>query len=295
MFEEIATTARNAASIGAFIYLCAFLFGMITLMRQKPYSRSIMLALLLSGFVFQALGLNLRGIQVKGCPLGNLFEISQFISWSLVLLYFIVGTAFNLRSLGLFTAGLASCLSIASLLIPHWDEPYATENTQSGPWIELHASLAIFSYAIFAIVALVSFMFLIQQHGLKKKQFKGLYEYLPSVQTLDLVAKRLLITGVAVLSAALVFGFMFWINYPERVPLSKLLPTCLLWVGYLTVVILRIRKQLVTRRHAIASIALFIFAIISLWPVQSARREVELEPSKSSLNTEKVPDLPATK
>jgi ABC-type uncharacterized transport system permease subunit len=294
MFDEIATTARSAAAIGAFIYLSAFLFGVITLMRHKPYPQSIMLTLLLSGFIFQVLGLNLRGVQVKGCPMGNLFEISQFISWSLVLLYFIVGTAFKVRSLGLFTVGLASCLSTASLLIPGWDEPYPVENNQGEPWIELHASLAIFSYAIFAIVALVSFMFLIQQHGLKKKQFKGLYEYLPSVQTLDLLAKRLLISGVVVLSTALAFGFIFWANYPERVPLSKLLPTCLLWIGYLTVVILRIRKQLVTRRHAIASIVLFIFAIASLWPVQSARNE-NRKPPESKVNLQKALDNPVSK
>lgn len=279
MFDEIATTARSAAAIAAFVYLSGFLFTVVTLLRRKPYPQSVVLALLLSGFIFQSLCLNLRGIQVKGCPLGNLFEISQFISWSLVLLYFIVGTAFRLRSLGLFTAGLASCLSIASLLIPGWDEPYTRETTKGDPWIELHASLAVFSYAIFAIVALVSFMFLVQQHGLKKKQFKGLYEYLPSVQTLDMVARRLLICGVVVLSAALAFGFIFWINYPERVPLSKLLPTCLLWMGYLTVIVLRLRKRLATRSCAVASIVLFVFAIASLWPVQSARNEQRKSPN----------------
>ena len=225
--------------------------------------------------------------------MGNLFEISQFISWSLVLLYFIVGTAFSLKSLGLFTAGLTSLLSITSLLIPDWDLPYASK-TAVNPWIELHASLAIFSYAIFAIVALVSVMFLIQQHGLKKKQFKGLYQYLPSVQILDLVAKRLLIIGVMVLSAALAFGIAFWISYPERVPLLKLLPTGLLWIGYFSVMVLRIRKKLVTRRHAIASIALFIFAIASLWPVQSVRNENK-KPSETSLKAGKATNEPKSK
>ena len=99
---------------------------------------------------------------------------------------------------------------------------------------------------MFAIVALVSAMFLIQQHGLKKKQFKGVYQYLPSVQQLDLMAKRLLITGVLVLSAALIFGAVFWVNHPERVPVFKLSATCLVWAGYLTVVVLRIQK---TTRH----------------------------------------------
>lgn len=271
MLDEPATFARKLILIGALVYLSAFLFGVLTLLFQKQYQKTTMYTLLFGGFIFQLLGLNLRGIEVKGCPIGNIFEISQFITWSLVLLYLVVGPIFKLRLLDLFTAALASLFSITTLLVPRWDQAYSIKSPDSNPLIELHAALAIFSYAIFAIVALVSVMFLIQQHGLKKKQCKGLYPYLPSVQKLDLIAKRLLITGVFVLSAALVFGVLFWASYPERVPTFKLLTTLLLWFGYLTVVVLRLRKHLVTRRHAIAVICLFLFALISLWPVQSAR------------------------
>jgi len=284
MLEEIVISAREALAIGASIYLSAFLFGIIALLIRKPYPRAAMFTLLIGGFLFQTLGLNLRGAEIKGCPLGNIFEISQFIAWSLVLLYFLIGPAFKLRLLGFFTAGLAGLLAGTALLIPIWDHPYPPGIFGGNPWIELHAALAIFSYAMFAIVALVSAMFLIQQHGLKNKQFKGLYQHLPSVQQLDLMARRLLITGVVVLSAALIFGAVFWINHPERVPIFKLTATCLVWAGYLTVIVLRIQKRLVTRRHAIASIALFIFALASLWPVQSARDTIATE----------VPEVPQT-
>jgi ABC-type uncharacterized transport system permease subunit len=284
MLEEIVISAREALAIGASIYLSAFLFGIIALLIRKPYPRAAMFTLLIGGFLFQTLGLNLRGAEIKGCPLGNIFEISQFIAWSLVLLYFLIGPAFKLRLLGFFTAGLAGLLAGTALLIPIWDHPYPPGIFGGNPWIELHAALAIFSYAMFAIVALVSAMFLIQQHGLKNKQFKGLYQHLPSVQQLDLMARRLLITGVVVLSAALIFGAVFWINHPERVPVFKLTATCLVWAGYLTVIVLRIQKRLVTRRHAIASIALFIFALASLWPVQSARDTIATE----------VPEVPQT-
>jgi len=284
MLEEIVISAREALAIGASIYLSAFLFGIIALLIRKPYPRAAMFTLLIGGFLFQTLGLNLRGAEIKGCPLGNIFEISQFIAWSLVLLYFLIGPAFKLRLLGFFTAGLAGLLAGTALLIPIWDHPYPPGIFGGNPWIELHAALAIFSYAMFAIVALVSAMFLIQQHGLKNKQFKGLYQHLPSVQQLDLMARRLLITGVVVLSAARIFGAVFWINHPERVPVFKLTATCLVWAGYLTVIVLRIQKRLVTRRHAIASIALFIFALASLWPVQSARDTIATE----------VPEVPQT-
>ena len=91
------------------------------------------------------------------------------------------------------------------------------------------------------------------------------------MQKLDLIAKRLLIAGVTLLTAALIFGSIFWFNHPERVPVFKLLSTCVLWLGYLIVMILRLKKRLVTRRHAIASIALFAFAVASLWPIYSAQ------------------------
>lgn len=279
MLNDIAITDRDAIAIGAAIYLSAFLFGIIALLIRKPYSRTIMFVLLSGGFILQTLGLNLRGAEIKACPLGNIFEISQFIAWSLVLLYFIIGPIFRLRLLGFFTAGLAAILSGGALLVPSWDNAYPPGIFGGNPWIELHAALAIFSYAVFAIVALVSAMFLIQQHGLKKKQFKGLYQYLPSIQQLDLMAKRLLITGVSVLSAALIFGSVFWINNPELVPIFKLTATCLVWLGYLIVVFLRIQKKLVTRRHAVTAIALFLFALASLWPVQSARDTTTLQPT----------------
>jgi ABC-type uncharacterized transport system permease subunit len=271
MLDQIAMTDQTAFAVAAAIYGGSFLMGVITLLLRRAYPRALMFALLCGGFLIQTLGLNLRGAEIKACPLGNPFEIAQFLAWSLVLLFFIIGPAFRLRLLGFFTAGLAAILTAGSFAVPSWDRSYPPGIFGGNPWIELHASLAIFSYGVFAILALISAMFLIQQHGLKNKQFKGVYQYLPSVQQLDLMAKRLLITGVAVLSASLIFGAVFWVDNHDLVPIFKLTATCLLWLGYLIVMVLRLQKKLVTRHHAIATIALFLFTMASLWPVESAR------------------------
>ena len=275
MFESIAITDRGAIALGTLVYSSAFLFGLVNLLLKRGYSRMLMFSLLCGGFALQTLGLNIRGVEVRGCPLGNTFEIAQFICWSFVLLYFILGPVFRLQLLGFFTAGLASSLSAITLVIPAWDQPYEAGIFGGNLWIELHAALAIFSYGIFAIVAIVSAMFLIQQHGLKTKQFKGIYQYLPSIQQLDTMAMRLLVTGVGCLTAALLFGAVFWLENIDRVPVFKLSVTCLVWIGYLTVVVLRSQGRLVTRRHAITSIALFVFALVSLWPVQTARSDAQ--------------------
>jgi len=278
MLDELAMTDRHAFAVAAAIYGGAFLFGLVMLLLKRPYSRAIMFALICGGFLIQTLGLNLRGAEIKACPLGNPFEIAQFLAWSLVLLFFIIGPIFRLRLLGFFTAGLTTLLAAGSFLVPSWDHAYPPGIFGGNHWIELHASLAIFRYGVFAILSLVSVMFLIQQHGLKKKQFKGVYQYLPSVQQLDLMAKRLLFTGVIVLTASLVFGAVFWVDNFDLVPVFKLTATCLVWLGYLSVFILRIQKKLISRRHAIATIILFMLAIGSLWPVESAR---DAEPSNN--------------
>lgn len=270
MFEGIALTDRGALAVGACIYLSVFLFGLISLQLRKHYSRTIVLGLIAGGFALQTVGLNLRGIHVGGCPLGNSFELTQFIGWSVVLLYLIIGPIFRLRLLGFFCAGLATLLSAVSLMIPSWDQAYPINPAGGNPWVELHAALAIFSYGFFAMVALVSIMFLIQQHGLKKKQTGSIYHYLPSIQQLDQMGYRLILAGVLCLTAALAFGAVFYAENKELVPVFKLTVTCLVWIGYSSVAILRQQRKLVTRRHALSAIALFAFALLSLWPIQSA-------------------------
>jgi hypothetical protein len=106
MFNEFTMTDGIAFKVAAAIYGGAFLFGLISLLMRRAYSRTIMFALLCGGFLIQTLALNLRGAEIKACPLGNPFEIAQFLAWSLVLLFFIIGPAFRLRLLGGFTAGL---------------------------------------------------------------------------------------------------------------------------------------------------------------------------------------------
>ena len=272
MFAKLDLSDRNVFLVATILYGLTACIGLYGILRSKPYPRIGLLPLISIAFLIQTLALNLRGASVGGCPLGNPFEVAQFISWSAVLLYFIVGPVCQLRLLGFFTAAFSAILGLTATLLPAWDHAYPAGRFGGEPWIELHAALAIFSYGVLTILALVSAMFLLQQHGLKCKHHRGIYALLPSVQQLDTIAWRLLITGTICLSAALVFGVLFWLENPDRVPLFKLSMTGIVWLGYLLVVRLRLRKKLVTRRHAYAAITLFIFALLALWPVQTARQ-----------------------
>ncbi len=276
-------TDRALLWLGALLYLAGFLTGLIGLTRRQSAVglRTILNSLLVAGWVFQWLGLYQRGLAGRGCPLGNTFEIVQFVAWSAMLLYFFVGAAFRLSLLGLFTAGYAATLALVSLLIPEWDVVRGLRLFGNNPWIEAHAALAVFSYGVFGLLALTSLMQLLQNWSLKNKRLNGLFWFLPSVVQLEQINYRLVLLGVSLLSISLCVGASWWVRNTESVNLPKLLVTVGVWAAYLTVLLLRWRGRLVSVRFAWVCLAMFGLALLSLGPVDSNRhsyRPVTLTP-----------------
>jgi HemX protein len=269
--------------LGALFYLAGFVTGLLALVRRSHASapRAVLNSLLAVGWILQMSGLYVRGLATGGCPLGNTFEIVQFVAWSAMVLYFCVGTAFRTSLLGLFAAGYAALLALVSLLIPAWDATHGQKIFGSNPWIELHAALAVFSYGVFGLLALTSVMLLLRNWSLKHKQLNGLFSFLPSVVQLDQINYRLLLLGVVLLSFSLGVGAAWWLRDTASVNLPKLFVTVGVWFAYLAVWLLRWRAKLVSARFAWTCLILFILALLSLGPVNSSRHhEVILVPSE---------------
>src|SRR6478672_11408940 len=106
MFAEL--TDRTWLWAAAGFYFAGFLLGTIALLRQGRPSGSATYALIAIGYVVQLAGLGIRGRAVAGCALGNQFEILQFIAWSAITLYLVVGVTFRNSLLGYFTSCLAA-------------------------------------------------------------------------------------------------------------------------------------------------------------------------------------------
>ncbi len=266
--------------LGAILYLGGFAAGCYSLFRrqQSGLSRTLLNTLLAFGLATQTAGLYARGLTVGGCPLGNKFEIVQFVAWSAMVLYFVVGPAFQVSLLGLFTAGYAALLAFLSLLIPPWDLTRGVKIFGNNPWIEFHAALAVFSYGVFGLLALTSLMYLLQNWSLKQKQLGNLFWFLPSMAQLDQITFRLLLAGVAILSLALCVGASWWVRDFATVDLAKLAVTLGVWGSYLAALLLRWRRRLVSTRFAWVCVGMFLLAMLSLGPVNSSRHHQEPTP-----------------
>ena len=276
-------TDRALLWLGALLYLAGFLTGLAALTRRQSSAglRTLLNSLLVAGWIVQMSGLYVRGLAVGGCPLGNKFEIVQFVAWSAMVLYFFVGTAFRLTLLGLFTAGYAATLALVSLLVPSWDLIHGAKIFGKNPWIELHAALAVFSYGTFGLLALTSLMHLLQNWSLKHKRLNGLFWFLPSVVQLSQINYRLLALGVLLLTFSLGVGASWWLRDTASVNIPKLVVTLGVWLVYAVLLILRWRTWLVSVRFAWVCFVMFFIALLSLGPVNSSRHhEVILTPER---------------
>ena len=261
-------------SAATLLFGIGFLYNYFQLKSKDSYSHTLTYLFLLFGFVLQSIALYMRALVIHACPLGNTFEILQFIIWSLVLLFLLIRPVIKIKALGLFIIFIAALASTISLSIPSLDSSYLNSLEASDPFIELHASLAIFSYAIYMLLAIVSSMLLIQQWGLKKQRFQGLFRYLPAVQKLDSIANVLVWIASFTLFVGILFGSFYWNENPETVPLFKLLLTTFILTLYCVVGVLKYLNKITPQKQAIAYIVLFALAILSLGAVQKDKPEI---------------------
>ncbi len=245
--------------------------GTLQLVREQRHSRPLMWSLLGAGLVTQTAGLYVRGMQIGACPLGNPFEILQFIVWSTVLIVLVVGPVFHVRLLGLFCSAVAAGVSLLSLTIPGLDYPYSGSLFGGDPIVELHAALSIFSYGLLALVVMVSVMYLVQFRALERKRHNALLSYLPSVMQLDTLQTRTLIAALGLLTVAVGSGVMLLNRDLPDFSKLKFFAVCAVWLGYVTVLALRMGRKISARQLAVGSIILFTAAVIALGPVEQAR------------------------
>ena len=173
---------------------------------------------------------------------------------------------------------MAAIFGIISLLNDGWDNAYWVDPSYtrlfSDPWIELHASIAIFSYGIFALLAIVSVMYLIQRKALLSRK-TGLWgSFLPPIHDLDHSAFRLLLIGTLFLTLSIIVGGMHWLRHPEFVTSLKLFLTLLLWAGYSILFFLRYKNRLFGSKFSQAAIALFLIAMVSMGFVNSKSKKL---------------------
>lgn len=261
---------RNFIILSAILYSSAVALAIFQLLKKRTPPHSALFVILLVGFLLQSIGLYLRGMEHRSCPIGNTYEVLQFISWSSILIFLVTGPVFRLSLIGAATANIAAAMSVLSLLVPQWDS--VRRSLFGGdPWIESHAAIALFSYGVFTFLAAIASLFILQNFGLRHKKLSGFLKFLPSIFEMEIVIGRLLLIALLTYTSAVFIGGWYYFANPEAIQAGKLSFTLLLWAGYAGAFILHKSGKLYHQRLAWACIILFVFALFTLWPVEINR------------------------
>jgi ABC-type uncharacterized transport system permease subunit len=257
--------------IGTMAYVAALVLTLVRLSHRREPMHGTNLILILAGWLMQTTGLWIAGMDAQSCPIRNPFEVLQFVSWSVVVLYLFTGQVFRLSLFGTGSASMAAIIGFIAFLLPgaHTSEPSSLLG--GDPRIDAHAALALFSYGIFGLLAVLSILYLMQNNSLKTKRNAGVFRFLPSIVEMDTVLLRLLIMACAVYTVSVGIGTLYWIGHLDQVAIPKLIFTVALWIAYWAVLVLRSTNKLYGTRLAWACIALFLAALLILWPVEASR------------------------
>lgn len=251
-----------------FIVVAALSFGTavaataraVSTARPKPGRLNF--AALLVGFLSLTFWLYWRGKAEGSCPLNSLFDVLIFQSWSLVLIYLLVGPTYRLSLLGAFTAPLALVLLAAAWVLPLSRDPVPREVV--NPWIEAHAALSLVAYGSFGLSCIAGAMYLIQERQLKSHRFSSLSYSLPPISDLAIATRRLILLGLLLLTV----GFAAGIVSQLHVNSLKFWGSTVIWVAYASLLALNRIRPLPAHRIAVVSIAIFGIALVTLPAIQ---------------------------
>ena len=207
-----------------------------------------------AGFLFLTAFLGMRGHAIHHCPLTNLFEFVLFLSWSMVLLYLMIGHTYRLSLLGLFTEPFVLALQLTALIALI---DARTPLLKPNPWIEAHAALSVVAYGAFGMACVAGVMYLAQEKQLKSHRLHPIFFQMPPITHLATANLRLVWTGFVLLSLGLLAGIA------ARSPVSGLKQSwgIAMWVIYLAILLSR---RMGPRRVALFSVTAFLLALSTL-------------------------------
>lgn len=267
---------------GTMAYVAALLLTLFRLGNSREPLHGSNLILILIGWFSQSAGLWILGMEAGSCPIRNTFQVLQFISWSIVILYLFTGQVFRLSLFGTGSASMAAIIGFSAFIIPGANRFQPTSYLGGDPRIEAHAALALFSYGIFGLLAVLSILYLLQDKSLKNKRHAGVFRFLPSIVDMDVVLLRLLIMACVVYTVSIAIGALYFVSHLNEVSMPKLVLTMALWVAYWVALVLRIMNKLYGTRLAWTCILLLVAALFILWPVEASRDHSHLVPPSTS-------------
>lgn len=196
----IVTVLLALAALGYWIAAVGF---QIHLRRRKNREWQRWTQLVLGSHTLHTIGLIVLTIQLQHFPMASMREAISALAWLLIALNALMGPRWKVEALGTVAAPAAAVLTTFSVFSLTQTEPVGPR----GAWFTIHVGCLLASYAAFSLAAGSALLYFVQARRLKSKKLAGAFQ-LPSLDTLDRVAFRLILVGYPLLLMGIGSGML---------------------------------------------------------------------------------------
>ncbi|PLY16719.1 MAG: cytochrome C biogenesis protein [Sedimenticola sp.] len=223
MNSSLLAFAAIACYISSTLYIAFRLFRR----DRETVPRAVGIALGLSGVVFHSLFLYLTMFTGEGVNLG-FFSAASSISWIILVLLMLSSLSKPVENLGILLLPLAAVSIALQLQYPsvHFLSP-------DTPWIlRLHVLISMLAYSLLTLASVQAVLLAIQDHQLRNRHPGGFVRALPPLQTMEVLLFEMIALGFALLTVALISGFIFLENMFSQHLVHKTILSLAAWVVF---------------------------------------------------------------
>lgn len=220
-----------------------------------------------AGFLCQTLSIGALSIATDGTELTGANQL-MLASWALVLMYFVMEHLIKIKIYGAFLIPIAVFFMGAAEIIGGFAGPTeftAVQLKQLDSWrVTFHVALIVFANAGFALGAIASALYLFQASQLKSHRSSIITRRLPSLTTLQAMARRAISFAFPVYTAGLLLGILRAVE--ETVPEwwfdTRIMVSGIVWAIFATFLVLVYRRNASAGTQAWVVILGFVFVVL---------------------------------
>lgn len=218
--------------------------------------------LLVAGLALHGAGLGVFTGRYGDLPLVGLGPSLSTLAFLTALSLLLAGAFREARPLGVVILPFVAALCLAALLLGI--APTGERLEFGGVWFLFHVVPSLLGYAALALAFAAGLLYLLQFRELKGKRFGRMFRFFPSLEALDRIGRRALVTGFVALTLGLLAGTIWVTWFAEAEGLSpKIAWGILTWLVFAVALIARRKGMVGDRRGATVAVVGFVVVVVA--------------------------------
>jgi ABC-type transport system involved in cytochrome c biogenesis permease subunit len=220
-----------------------------------------------AGFICQTASIGAHSIATHGTQLTGANQL-MLASWALVLMYFVMEHLIKIKIYGTFLVPVAVVFMASAQIVgglAGQAQLTGVQLSQLDDWrVTFHVALIVFANAGFALGAVASALYLYQESQLKSRKSSVFTRRLPSLSTLQTMARRAISFSFPVYTAGLLLGIIraIEVHVPAWWFDPRIMMSGVVWATFAVYLTLVYRREATSRTTSRVAIVGFVLVVI---------------------------------